>query len=208
MSQYTLLEGTNQLIRKHPEQGERLFRKHGYNIRHPHYRDYYNGLRTGGMSFFDDLGSLLGGLFGKVASTGALNTGSSTMLSTPRTPALSYGTSDGVSSRSLTETIPGTSFTGDESNFAGPNNGYRVRAYHELLAHLDMMARRARDPRFGYPAVYLPFPFTVPTQLQLPAADPGPEPAPVQESFVSRHKKLLIGLAIALVIVLYIKFRK
>ncbi|MGZ3999150.1 MAG: hypothetical protein ACXVIY_00905 [Mucilaginibacter sp.] len=103
---YEMLPYTNQLIQTHPEHGERLFRRHGWHgIRHPRYRDYYNGMRTGGLEFFDDLIKTAAAIWGKPGNT-----------FTPQAAIPGASGGSAIYSPALTSTL---SYAGDERRLPG-----------------------------------------------------------------------------------------
>jgi hypothetical protein len=147
-----MVPGTDELVRKYPQQGAQLFRKHGFHIPHPRYRDYYNGMQTGGFGFFQDLGALLGGIAGHLGSSPARQAQLGGLNTNANVPGLGNETSQSIAALGAGNnpgagdipayTIP---FTGDEySNAIGNDPAPHIYAYNELLNHLHNEAQRER----------------------------------------------------------------
>lgn len=200
---YSLIPGTNQLILKHPDQGAQLFRRHGYNIRRPTHRDYYNALRGRNRnSFFNDLGSLLTGLSSVIGkTTAAKQTGFSSKVSTIPGSTLHLMDSPANAGNSVAD----LSFTGPD------RGGHRARAYNELMRHLEMQSRRSA-PRYFFPVS--PIPYSAGASFALPPANAldwndGSQDMDIpQESFFEAHKIPIIISAVIIALLVYFKYHK
>jgi hypothetical protein len=210
MSQYSLIEGTNQLVRKNQDNaGTKLFQKHGYHIAHPRYRDYYNGLRRHGMTFMDDLSGVLGGLFGAAGAIAKASSASTptyvtryqdTVSASPGGITGSIATLD--SGRSLGTITPvSSSFTGGHNQ----GQGQRVKQYFHLMQHLEREMRHERDPRYLNNLTYV---VGFPLQEQPIPNDGPPVLPPPDDTIFGINKKLAIAIGIIAVIIIYVKFIK
>lgn len=222
--QYSLVPGTNQLIKGYPGYGSQLFNQYGYQIDRPRNRDYYNMLRGNqGLQFADSLAQLLVKIWptgphatGTPATTpAALSTGlalSNTPGNAGYNPAALFN-SNKAFSKSISANETGTSsFIGERyGNGQWPMNGpdpiTRLNAYHELLRHTEHWDRQEREPRYFIQNSYL-----LPGQsFELPesynqASLPQPE---IHDSWFMAHKKMIIISALVIgALVLYLKLNK
>lgn len=214
--EYSLIPGTNELVKSnHGGAGTQLFRQHGYHIQHPRWRDYHNGLRTGGLQFFEALAGILTKVF-------------------PLGPHVSKPTAEVQAASTANTNLPSVfniahaddGFTGGnhDDNHDGPNKAIKLKAFWELLKHVEHEAHRERDPKYRYRhdlellqqerqingirPVFI-------TQYALPQSDQQYNPqqytAPLlpvaSDTIFGIQKKIAFGLLAVVAIVLYFKFR-